>query len=106
MSNVLVSYAEILAQREFEKTHPPVTVNGYRVELLGANMAHVTDNGTRGAVSTDYCAICFWNGVSDGEGDCEHKQAVYAAMDAADREAWADHRDEVADAHAASRGVL
>ena len=107
MSYVLVNYAEILAQQEFEANHEPVTVNGYRVELLGANMATITDNETRLAVTDYYCAHCATNGDgSDGEGPCAHKDALFEAMDAADLDAWRDYRDEVEQAHAASRGVL
>ena len=102
---VLFDYAELVAQREFEAKHDPVNVNGFIVELLGANMATITDNGARLVTTDYYCAHCA-PGNGDGTGPCAHKDALFEAMDRADLEAWRDHRNEVADAHAASRGVL
>ena len=105
MSYVLIDYAELVAQREFEAQHPPVTVNGMTVELLGANMATITDNGTRLITTDYYCAHCApANG--DGTGMCAHKDALYEAMHADDLAAEQDYRDERDTAYAASRGVL
>ena len=59
--------------------HPPTTdaLDHLAVELLGRNIAHVTDNGVTACVSNYYCAHC--RDSHDGEGMCQHKRALAAA---------------------------
>ena len=65
----------------------PQDGDGITLHIVTKAMAMVNDSGRLGTVSAWYCSLC--RDVNGGEGPCEHKDALFAAV--------ADDADELAD---------